>query len=534
MRFLKRDYLKRNGLKHSFFKRDFFKHNKTPDTPEIDICLLLEGTYPYVRGGVSSWVHQIISGLPEYTFYIIFLGGHPDFYEEPAYELPNNVVGIDVHFLLSDSEHIKPKRSSGNRALFETLRDFLSYFENSTTPIPNELLQSISTVLGKNGQLTLKDFLYSQASWEVLTDQYLEHAEHLSFVDYFWTYRNIYQPLFILAEISQHLPNAKVFHSVSTGYAGFLGALCHQTTQRPLLLTEHGIYTKERKIDLSHANWGSNHRCALDISMHKGMDLTRKTWIQFFEQLGLTAYHQADQIISLFDGNRQRQHTDGAPSDRTSVIVNGINIERFEKAYQLRPEQPPMVIGLVGRVVPIKDIKTFIRTIRMAVEVLPDLEGWIIGPTEEDPDYVYECELLIESLGMTNNVKMLGSQNVAEIMPQLGIMMLTSISEAQPLVLLEAMAAGIPCVATEVGACREIIKGAEGEDAKLGSAGEIISIASPIEGVDAITQLLGDANAWKKAGDVGKARVLRYYDEKKMYGAYRNLYKEAINGGHWI
>ena len=45
----------------------------------VDICLLLEGTYPYVRGGVSSWLHQIIEGLNEYTFHIIFLGGDPGF-----------------------------------------------------------------------------------------------------------------------------------------------------------------------------------------------------------------------------------------------------------------------------------------------------------------------------------------------------------------------------------------------------------------------------------------------------------------------
>lgn len=170
----------------------------------------------------------------------------------------------------------------------------------------------------------------------------------------------------------------------------------------------------------------------------------------------------------------------------------------------------------------------------MAVEVIPELEGWIIGPAEEDPDYVYECELLIKSLGMSDNIKMLGSQNVAEIMPKIGVMMLTSISEAQPLVLLEAMASGIPCIATEVGACREIIKGAEGEDAALGSAGEIIPIASPQEGVIAITQILADAAMWRKTGDVGKKRVARYYNETKMYGAYQKLYQEAINGGDWV
>ncbi|MEX3070652.1 GT4 family glycosyltransferase PelF [Vibrio alginolyticus] len=510
-----------------------FSTQNQPKEP-VDVCLLLEGTYPYVRGGVSSWVHQIILGLPDVKFYIIFLGGQPGMYKEPAYPLPDNVVGFELHLLLSDAKNCKPRLCLGNETHFATLRAFLSYFDNSSTPIPGELLLRVSKILGNPGHLTMEDFLYSRASWDMLTYLYNTYADTESFVDYFWTYRNIYQPLFILSKISQNLPEAKVFHSVSTGYAGFLGALCHQLTEKPLLLTEHGIYTKERKIDLSQAEWVKNDHAALDISMYKGMDLTQKTWVQFFEQLGLTAYHQADKIIALYEGNRQRQHKDGAPDDRTQVIVNGINVDRFEKAYEQRPLHPPLVVGLVGRVVPIKDIKTFIRTIRMAVEVIPELEGWIIGPAEEDPDYVYECELLIKSLGMSDNIKMLGSQNVAEIMPKIGVMMLTSISEAQPLVLLEAMASGIPCIATEVGACREIIKGAEGEDAALGSAGEIIPIASPQEGVIAITQILADAAMWRKTGDVGKKRVARYYNETKMYGAYQKLYQEAINGGDWV
>lgn len=503
-------------------------------TKDVDICLLLEGTYPYVRGGVSSWVHQMIQGLPQYRFHLIFLGGSPDAYHEPVYELPDNVTGFEVHFLLSDPGQLTPSPRPGNRKLFAQWARFLSYFEQEKTPIPSELLVAMSAALGKKSKLSMADFLYSRSSWEVLTERYLDASANKSFVDYFWTYRSIYQPLFTLARISQNLPDAKAFHSVSTGYAGFLGALCKQQTRRPLLITEHGIYTKERKIDLSQASWIDDRHSLIDISLHKKMDQTRKTWIRFFEQLGLTAYDQADRIISLFEGNRQRQLSDGASSDKTQVIVNGINLQRFDAAYARRPASPPLVVGLVGRVVPIKDIKSFIRAIRSAVETLPALEGWIIGPAEEDPTYVRECELLIESLGLSDHVKLLGNQDVAEIMPALGVMMLTSISEAQPLVLLEAMASGIPCIATEVGACREMIDGRPGEDAALGAAGTIIPIASPIQGAQAIIDILSDTGQWCLTGDIGRARVRRYYDEKDVYHAYQTLYEEALNGRDWL
>lgn len=496
---------------------------------QADICLLLEGTYPYIRGGVSSWVHQIICGLPEMTFHIVFLGGDPALYDMPAYELPENVIGFEKHYLLSDDKLNKPKARDGRHKPFELWRQLMNLFSDRNTPVPDSLLTKLTATLGVENQLSLEDFLYSRESWHILTECYEENAANQSFVDYFWTYRNIYRPLFVLAGIARNLPNARAYHSVSTGYAGFLGALCAQKTGRPFLLTEHGIYTKERKIDLAQAAWIQDRHNAIDISMHKQMDTTRQTWIRFFEQLGLTAYHHASDIVALFEGNRLRQVDDGAPTERTKVIVNGIKLPRFDEALKNRPFTPPPVVGLVGRVVPIKDIKTFIRTIRGALEIIPNLEGWIVGPTEEDPDYVHECKLLIESLGLQNNIKMLGMQNVVEILPKLGAMVLTSISEAQPLVLLEAMASGIPCIATEVGACREIIDGMPGDDAKLGSAGLVVPIANPAATADAIVNLLNDEQRWHEMGDIGRQRVERYYDEEMMYNSYRQLYQKAIS-----
>ena len=186
------------------------------------------------------------------------------------------------------------------------------------------------------------------------------------------------------------------------------------------------------------------------------------------------------------------------------------------------------MIGLIGRVVPIKDIKTFIRTMQIAINDDPQIEGWIIGPGEEDPDYVDECSTLVSSLSLSDKIKFLGMQNVKEILPQLGLVMLTSISEAQPLVLLEAMAAGIPCIATEVGSCREIIDGMSGPDSELGSCGKIIQIASPSEGARAIKAVFNSSAQWLTMGDIGRKRVQTYYVEQMMYQSYRELYREAI------
>ena len=88
---------------------------KSPEgtTTAADVCLLVEGTYPFVAGGVSSWVHDIIKGHPELTFAVLNVGSHPAAYGEPRYQLPENVVGLHRVFC---QETAKPPLDGDERA----------------------------------------------------------------------------------------------------------------------------------------------------------------------------------------------------------------------------------------------------------------------------------------------------------------------------------------------------------------------------------------------------------------------------------
>ncbi len=101
-------------------------------------------------------------------------------------------------------------------------------------------------------------------------------------------------------------------HSISTGYAGFLATLLKHKRDIPFILTEHGIYTKERKIDLAQADWIEDPREAFGSSLDADVSYVRRLWIRFFEGIGRVAYDAADPIISLYEGNRLRQIQDGA------------------------------------------------------------------------------------------------------------------------------------------------------------------------------------------------------------------------------
>ena len=496
-----------------------------------DVTLVLEGTYPFVSGGVSSWVHQIIKGLPELSFSLVFIGGSPDKHEKMRFELPPNVVHLQEHYL---SEVLKQQRvvsRRGDDAFYAASTKLHDAFRSQGFSEIGPMLDGIARSLLADPHKHELDFLFSELAWEEICRRYEASADDRSFVEYFWTIRSMHAPLFVMARAVGQVPPSRALHVISTGFAGFMAALISKARRTPLILTEHGIYTKERRIELLQASWIKDDEGITAAMEGASIGFFRQLWIRFFEALGKMTYAAADPIISLYEGNRTRQIKDGAMPSRTQVVPNGIDLARFIPLRKKRAPKVPQVIGLIGRVVPIKDIKTFIRATRIVCNELPDVEAWLVGPEDEDPNYALECHDLVKNLGLEGKLKFLGFQKVDDIYPQLGLNVLTSISEAQPLVILEGFAAGTPSVASDVGCCRELIEGVEPEDRALGFAGATVDIADPGATARATIALLGDEKRWFAAQRAGIERVERYYTQKQMLDNYREIYTEALTRG---
>ncbi len=381
---------------------------------DADVLLLLEGTYPYVRGGVSSWVHQIIRGVPELKFALIFIGGSRDHYGEQQYELPENVVHLEEHFLQESWQQQKSKRCPGNVDAFNKCQQMHDFFHQPHDELPDDLISDLLNMINDPDKgITHEDFLFSEASWQYMIHGYEKYCTEPSFVNYFWTVRSMHAPIFMLSKVARNAPRAPVIHSISTGFAGLLGGfLKHKNPDSNFILSEHGIYTKERKIDLSQAEWISDGASQLEVGLTEDAGYIRRLWISFYQQIGLMTYESSKPIVSLYEGNRSRQIEDGAKAERTMVIPNGISLSQYGGAMDNRPSEVPMVVGFVGRVVPIKDVKTFIRAMRTIVSSIPTAQGWIIGPTEEDEEYAAECTALTDGLGLSENIKFLGFQSI--------------------------------------------------------------------------------------------------------------------------
>jgi polysaccharide biosynthesis protein PelF len=500
--------------------------------PVADVTLFLEGTYPYVLGGVSSWVQQIITGMPELKFSLLYIGAKQDPKAKQHYKLPDNVISLKEVYLHTELSRREQRRRRIPAELRIALYDLLAKFYLARTDTERMACfwAALDGLQEVEKRFRFGNLLRDREAWEILVEGYEEFCPDESFIDFFWTARFLHLPLWNLWKARDLVPPARVYHSVSAGYAGFLGAVTARRRHAPFFLTEHGIYTKERIAEISQADW-IYEPDRFQINYSEGLGKLKQMWINLFMFLGKVAYDQATNIITLYSGNAATEIEFGADERKISIIPNGIEPTRFDAIYQQHmarwqasPEKK--YVGFIGRVVPIKDVKTLLRAARIVCERMPEAEFLIAGPYAEDPTYFDECSKIVKLLHIEEKVHFLGMSKIMDVLPRMDVLVLTSISEGLPLVVLEGMAAGKPNVCSDVGACRELMFGRTPPDKALGRAGRLTKIMSPAETAHALIGILSNPETCVKMGVAGRKRAEQFYSMTAMLGAYRDLYHQ--------
>ncbi len=485
---------------------------------EADICILCEGSYPYSIGGVSQWIHELIKSHPKKTFHVLSLAPpHPDLTRR--YHLPDNV--------LSHTTYIVQDLPSGQRAsktpqnFREVFRPFFEGIMSSSSftgfhPLM-AFFQEHADILGK------KILSESQESWDLFIELYHTMIPHGPFKAYFATIFTLSRSIYSL--LLPPLPKAKVFHAVCTGYAGFLLSRAKYEQNVPCILTEHGVYSNERRIEIAMADWITDMSSLnLDVE-HKSVSL-KDFWLHAFFSMAHAAYRSADAVLSTFDGNREIQLQGGADPQKTSTVVHGIDIEKYR---HLRPKKTKAsTVAFIGRIVPIKDVKSFIRACAIVKKQIPDVSFLALGPIDEDPEYVKSCQELIAHLDLSPYLAFAGKVDLLEYLPMIDLIVLTSLSEAQPLVMLEAGAAGIPSVATHVGACHQIIHGSDLESPRFGPGGIVTPLADPDATAAAIIRLLTDSDFYQSCSQNIAQRIQAHYQFAQEQLYYEQLYNAFL------
>jgi glycosyltransferase involved in cell wall biosynthesis len=181
---------------------------------------------------------------------------------------------------------------------------------------------------------------------------------------------------------------------------------------------------------------------------------------------------------------------------------------------------------MIGRIVPIKDTRTFIMAMSILKDLVPDALAILIGPEEEEPSSASGCRALVSQLGLEQTVQFLGRvPDVTEYLACADVIALTSISEAQPIALLEAAATGLPAVTTDVGSCREIIEGFD-EDTVVGRGGIVVEACNPKATAEALAKILLDDALRAEMGRVMQRRIPNLYHKERIRRLYEGMYEE--------
>ena len=200
---------------------------------------------------------------------------------------------------------------------------------------------------------------------------------------------------------------------------------------------------------------------------------------------------------------------EGCPLDKIVVIPNGVDLARVP----LAPPSNGPVVGAVGRLDPRKGHADLLVAMSLVLDRIPGARLLLVG----DGPARSSLERQAQALGIAPHVDMLGMvPEGARTLAQMSVFVLPSYVEGMSNALLEAMAAGLPVVATDVGGNAEVVV--------AGQTGLIVPPRDPGALAEAIRVLIEDPERARAMGAAGRARAMEQFTLQQMIARYQALY----------
>ncbi|MFC7933677.1 GT4 family glycosyltransferase PelF [Streptomyces cinereoruber] len=464
------------------------------------VTMLTEGTYPHVHGGVSTWCDQLVRGMPEVRFDVLALTGSGR--EPVTWDLPSNVVRHTA-FPLWGPAPVRARRAprgEERRRFLDTYeRLLLSLLDPGTGYDFGTSLYELAA-LARQGRLTAA--LRSEAAlrslmWTWAMPHLPTRAARPTVHDAL-TVTDLLEHA--LRPLAARISTGGVAHAVSSGLATLPALAAQHFEGVPFLLTEHGIYLRERYL---------------------GYRTEKQSWpvkalmLAFYRELNTLGYRKADLITPCNQYNRRWEERGGAPADRIRTVYNGVDPALFPEAG---PEPATPTLSWCGRVDPIKDLETLIRAYAICRAELPALRLRLFGPVPAgNEDYLTRLEKLAAELGVTDGVTFEGRvADVPSAYAAGSVVVLSSISEGFPFSLIEAMSCGRATVSTDVGGVREAV----------GDTGIVVPPREPAVMAAALSALLRDGARRAELGRLARQRVVDRFTLRRSVDGFRRIYRE--------
>lgn len=484
---------------------------------DATVLLCTEGTYPYVGGGVSTWCDILCRELEEYEFTLYAVTGEPEV--RLRYELPPNVART-IHvplwgsrepadYVLADlplSEHAARRRRTTPRAV--ALR---------FVPMLHRLLAAMTVEASPEDDGTLIWQLWRwfqehdwRATWKSpeVWDSFVEMTavshgamEEPTLEDAATALRWLGN---YLVPLTVPVPRTDIAHTTIAGFPGLAGIVAKLEHGTPYVVTEHGVWVRERYISISTGPF-------TDYGKRFLMGLSR--------YLARVNYGLADLVSPVTGFNRRWELPYGAPAGRVQTIANGIDPGLFLPSSKPEKTAGRPVVVAAARVFPLKDIETMIRAAAVAREKLPDVEFLVYGSLDADKPYVERCRALIAELELERTFVFAGHHNKpADLYNEGDISALSSISEGFPYTVLESMACARPVVATDVGGVREALE----------DFGILVPPRDHEAFGEACVTLLTNPELRARMGRQAREAVLARFRTEHSVGAYRSVYERML------
>ncbi len=469
----------------------------------MDVALLAEGTYPYHPGGVSVWCDQLIRGLAPHRFTVHAITASDDI--EPTWALPDNVDGVRTVALWGSSPTSgRRARSAGDlRDAFVRLVAAMAHPDGGP-----EFLEALRQLFEISRRAPLAGALRSKSSLGILLRAMGEASRSDRVLGAEPGPVSVLDASVALELIEHQLrplfappPTADLCHATANGLSVLPGLAANWAYGTPLIISEHGIYLRERYLALGSHQFSHAVRCIM---------------LRFYKHLTWAGYQVAGCIAPGSEYNRQWLEANGAAPERIHPVYNGVDVDSFVTGA-IEPAVPTLV--WLGRIDPLKDVETLLRAFARVRQAIPIARLRIFGAAAaENQAYFHRCVALRDSLGLIGSATFEGRvDSVVDAYHAGHVVLLTSISEGFPYTLIEAMASGMPTVATDVGGVREA----------TGDAGLVVPPQHPEAMAEACLQLLSDANLRRTMGDAARNRILSMFTLEQSLAVFADLYRDA-------
>ncbi|MFI9202436.1 GT4 family glycosyltransferase PelF [Streptomyces sp. NPDC053048] len=469
-----------------------------PSSATPSVTLLTEGTYPHSHGGVSVWCDQLVQGMPDVDFRVIAVTGTG---REPlAWQLPRHVGRVDTVPLWGPPP-------SGRAPRGRELRRFLTCYERFLLALldpaqEHHFARSFYRLAEHATDGTLFPALRGEKAVRLLARVW--NRPELATA----AARPTLHDALIATDLLEHAlrplaapaPAEGITHAVSGGLATLPGLVAHHRHGTPFLLTEHGIYLRERYLGFR----AEPYRWPVKALM-----------LGLFRLLARESYRCAALVTPGNRYNRRWEEHGGTPSGRIRTVYNGVDPAAFPPAG---PEPEVPTLSWAGRVDPIKGLETLIRAFALVKAKVPDARLRLFGGTPRGGEgYRTACEKLAADLGVADAVTFEGRvEDIRDAYAAGNVVMLSSISEGFPFTLIEAMSCGRATVSTDVGGVREAV----------GDSGLVVPPRDPESMARAALTLLGDAGLRARMGEAARLRVIEQFTLRQTISAFRDIYHD--------